>query len=80
MMQEREAQPRDGLHDQREAIRQVIARTAAEPKVTLLAGDDPEAVDFVQPQRSRRQRVGFGWKAACDEASRERAMTQLAGT
>ena len=50
-----DAQPRQSLNDQGEAVHQVIAGTAVEPHpLALLAGDDPEAValDLVQPKRA----------------------------
>ena len=46
------AYPCQSFHDQREAVREVIAGAAVEPHaVAVLAGDDAEAVvlDLVQP-------------------------------
>jgi hypothetical protein len=50
------------LNDQREAMGEVIARTAIEPHLwAFLAGNDAEAVmlDLVQPLAARRQLVRF---------------------
>ena len=70
------------LDDEREAVRQVIARAAVElhPRPPL-AGDDAEAIvlDFVNPQAAGRQCVGLSGEARRDEVGRERAHTQHAG-
>jgi hypothetical protein len=55
------AQPGEGLDDEREAPRQIIARPAVEPHaVVALAGDHAEAVvfDLVQPQLAGRRLCG----------------------
>src|SRR6516225_10099701 len=73
------AQVRQRLDDQREAMGEVIARTAVEPHLrAVLAGDDAEAVvlDLVQPLAARRQCVGFDREARRDEPGRESAHTQ----
>jgi hypothetical protein len=54
MMQDRDRSRGQGLHDQREAVCQVVARPAVEPHLrAVLAGDNSKAVvlDFVQPER-----------------------------
>jgi hypothetical protein len=64
------AQACQRLDDQREAVGEVIARTAVEPHLRAgLAGNDAEAIvlDFVQPLAAGRQLIGFGWKARRDE-------------
>src|SRR5215472_1876911 len=74
MMQERERKACQRLDDRREAVGEVIARTAVEPHLrAVLAGNNPEAVvlDFVQPLAAGRQLIGFGWKARRDEPGRE---------
>jgi len=74
MMQEREAQACQCLNDQREAVGEIIARTAVEPHLRAgLAGNDAEAVvlDLVQPLAARRQPVGFGWETRRDEPGRQ---------
>jgi hypothetical protein len=63
--------------NQREAIREIIARAAVELHLgTVLAGDDPKAVvlDLVQPFAPRRQLIGFGRKARWNEPGRERVL------
>jgi hypothetical protein len=65
------AQAGEGLDNQREAVGQVISRAAIEPHPrAVLAGHDAEAVmlDFVNPQRTRRQRIGLGGEAGLDKA------------
>jgi|SRR5262245_26149202 len=71
MMQEREPQAGQRLDDQREAMGEVITRTAVEPHLrVLLAGNDAEAamLDFMQ---RRRAAYGFGWETRRDEPGRE---------
>jgi hypothetical protein len=68
------AQPSERLNDQREAMGEVIARTAIQPHLwAFLAGNDAEAVmlDLVQPLAARRQLCGFDWQARRDEPGRE---------
>ena len=68
------AQARQRLDDQREAMGEVVARTAVEPHArTVLAGNDTEAVvlDFVQPLAAGRQLIGFGREARRDEPGGE---------
>src|SRR5262249_53103270 len=68
------AQAGQCLDDQREAMGEVIARTAIEPHLcAVLAGNDAEAIvlDLVQPLAAGRQLVGFGWEARRDEPGRE---------
>jgi hypothetical protein len=65
------------LDDQREAMGEIVARTAIEPhSLAILAGDDAEAVmlDLVQPSVAGRQRVGFGGEARRDECCAMRAL------
>src|SRR5215510_2611076 len=60
--------------DQREAVCQVIARTAVEPQLRArLAGNDAEPImlDLLQPLAARGQLVGFGWEAPRDEPGRK---------
>ena len=62
------------LHDQREAVREVVPRTAIEPHLrAVLAGNDAEAVmlNLVQPLAAGRQLIGFGWEARRDEPGRQ---------
>jgi hypothetical protein len=62
------AQPR--LDDQREAVGQVVARSAVEPHaVAVLAGDDAETVvlDLVQPRSACWRLRRFGGEAGRDE-------------
>ena len=50
---------------------ELVAWTTIEPHpLTILAGNDAEAVmlNLMQPQAAGRQRVGFGWEARRDEA------------
>jgi hypothetical protein len=71
MVQER-AQTCHRLHDQREALREVVSRAAIELHArAVLASDDPEAVvlDFVQPRAPSRRARGFSGQAGRDEAS-----------
>ena len=63
------------LDDQREAMGEVIARTAVEPHLRAgLAGNDAEAVmfDFMQPLAAGRQLIGFGWETRRDGPGRGR--------
>src|SRR5262249_52898732 len=72
------AQACQRLDDQREAVGEVIARTAIEPHLRAsLAGNDAKAVvlDLVQPQAAGRQRVDFGGEARRDEAGRKSTRT-----
>src|SRR5262245_11725313 len=72
------AQACERLDDQREAVGEVIARTAIEPHLRAsLAGNDAEAVvlDLMQPQAAGRQRVGFGGEARRNEAGRKSTRT-----
>jgi hypothetical protein len=65
------AQARDGIHDQREAVRQVIAGATVEfHALTVLARDDAEAVvlDLVNPRAAARRLFGLGGKAGRNEA------------
>src|SRR5262245_56031071 len=65
--------------DQREAVCQVIARTAVEPQLRArLAGNDAEAIvlDFVNPRAAGWQCVGLSGKTRRDEPGREGAHTQ----
>jgi hypothetical protein len=67
------AQAGQRLDDQREAMGEVIARTAVEPHLRAsLAGNDAEAVmfDLMQSLAAGRQLRGFGWKARRDEPGR----------
>ena len=69
------AQACQRLDDQREAMGEIVARTAIEPHLCAgLAGDNAEAVmlDLVQPIAAGRQLVGFGWEARRDESGRVR--------
>jgi len=71
-MQERECNQR--LNNQREAVGEVIARTAVEPHLRAgLAGNDAEAVvlDLMQPLAAGEQFIGFGWETRRDEPGRE---------
>ena len=73
------AQASQRFDDQREAMGEVIARTAVEPHLrAVLAGNDSEAIvlDLVQPLAARRQCVGFDREARRDEPGRESAHTQ----
>ena len=68
------AQACQRLDDQREAMGEIVARTAIEPHLRAsLAGNDAEAVmlDLVQPLAARWQFVGFDQKARRDEPGRE---------
>jgi hypothetical protein len=68
------AQTGEFLNDQREAVREVIPRTAIEPHLrAFLTGNDAEAVvlDFVQPLTAGGQLCGFAGKARRDEPGRE---------
>src|SRR5262245_14116559 len=68
------AQAGQRLDDQREAMGEVITRTAVEPHLrVLLAGNDAEAVmlDFMQPLAAAGQLIGFGWETRRDEPGRE---------
>jgi hypothetical protein len=68
------AQARQRLDDQREAMREVIARTVIESHArTILARDDAEAVvlDFVQPFAAGGQFIGFAWKLRREEPGRK---------
>ena len=81
MMQERDAQPGQRLHDQREPVGQVVAGAAVEPDaVAVLAGDDAEAVvlDLVQPRVAGRRLRRLGGQARRDEAGREGHGTAIA--
>ena len=72
-------QPGERINDQREAVGEVIARTAVEPHLRAsLAGNDAEAVmlNLVQPMAAGRQLIGSGWEARSDEPAREGAHTQ----
>jgi hypothetical protein len=63
-----------GIGDRREAVCQVIARTAVEPHtVTVLAGDDPNTVilDFMDPQIAGGRPAGPGGEARPDEPGRK---------
>jgi hypothetical protein len=70
------AQACQGLDDQREAVGEVVARTAVEPHLRAsLAGNDAEAVmlDFVQPLAAGRQlSVLVGTHGAMNPAGRVR--------
>src|SRR5262245_48796128 len=58
------------LNDQREAVGEVVARTAVEPHLRAsLPGNDAEAVvlNLVQPLAARWQFVGFGREAGRNE-------------
>ena len=60
------AQPGERINDQREAMGEIVARTAVEPHVRAsLAGNDAEAVvlDLMQPLAAGGQLIGFGWEA-----------------
>src|SRR5262245_17446842 len=73
------AQAGQRLDNHREAVGEVVARTAVEPHLRAsLAGNDSEAVvlDLVQPLAAGRQLIGFGWEARRDEPDREGAHTQ----
>ena len=62
------------LDDQREAAREVVARTAVKPHLPVaLAGNDAEAIvlDLVQPLAAGRQCCAFCRKARRDEPGRE---------
>jgi hypothetical protein len=64
------AQACQGLDDQREAVGEVVARTAVEPHLRAsLAGNEAEAVmlDLVQPLAAGRQLISFGWETRRDE-------------
>src|SRR5262249_28241184 len=68
------AQPGERINDQREAVAEVVARTAVEPHSrAVLPGDNPKTVvlDLVQPLAAGRQLIGFGWEARRDEPGRE---------
>src|SRR5262249_1557314 len=68
------AQPGERVNDQREAVSEVVARTAVEPHLSaILSGNDAEAVvlDLVQPLAAGRQLIGFGWEMRRDEPGRE---------
>jgi hypothetical protein len=68
------AQAGQRLDDQREAMGEVIARTAIEPHArAVLPGNNPKAImlDLVQPLAARGQLIGFGRKARRDEPGRE---------
>jgi hypothetical protein len=70
MMQERERSRATRLDDQREAVGQVVARSAVEPHaVAVLAGDDAETVvlDLVQPRSACWRLRRFGGEAGRDE-------------
>src|SRR6516164_5627665 len=67
-------QPGERINDQREAVGEVIARTAVEPHLRAsLAGNDAEAVmlNLVQPMAAERQLIGPGWEARRDEPGRQ---------
>jgi len=73
------AQAGQRLDDQREAIGEVVARTAIEPHpLTILASNDTEAVvlDLMQPIAARWQFVSLGGEARRDEPGRKGAHTQ----
>src|SRR5215510_1429535 len=73
------AQAGQRLNDQREAVSEVVARTAVEPHSrAVLPGDNPKTVvlDLVQPLAAGRQLIGFAWEAWLDEPGREGAHTQ----
>jgi len=68
------AQACQRLHYQREAMGEIIARTAVKPHLRAgLAGDDAEAVmlDHMQPLAAGRQLIGSGWEARRDEPGRQ---------
>jgi len=68
------AQASQGLGDEREAMGEVVARTAVEPHLRAnLPGNDTKAVvlDFAQPLAAGWQFIGFGWEARRDEPGRE---------
>src|SRR5262245_48371910 len=59
---------------QREAVGEVITRTAVEPHLrAILAGDNPKTVvlDLMQPLAAGGQLIGFGREARRDEPGRE---------
>jgi hypothetical protein len=61
----------------------VRSLTAIEPYLgAILAGDDAKAImlDFMHPQATGGQRIGFGGKARGDEAGWESTHTQHAGS
>jgi hypothetical protein len=65
------------LCDQREARRQVVARSAVEPHpFAILAGDDPETVklDFVQLNVTGGRGRGFDGQARRQEAERQASL------
>ena len=67
------AQACQRLGDQREAMGEIVARSAIEPHpLAVLAGNDAKAVvlDFMPPARPARGALGGGWKAGFDEAGR----------
>src|SRR5262245_52505639 len=64
------AEARQGLDDEREAIGEIVARTAIKPHLrALLPGNDAEAIvfDLMQPSASRWQLIGFGGETRRDE-------------
>ena len=68
------AQPGERINDEREAVGEVIARTAVKPHLrAVLAGDDAKSImlDLMQPLAAGRQLIGLGWKARRDEPGRE---------
>src|SRR5262249_2698417 len=68
------AQTCERLDYQREAVGEVIARTAVEPHLRAgLASNDAEAImfDFMQPLAAGGQLRSFCWKARRDEPGRE---------
>src|SRR5262249_46777332 len=76
------AQASQRLDDQREAMGEIVTRTAVEPHSRpILPSNNPKAIvlDFVQPLAAGRQLVGFGWEARRDEPGREGTL-QLAET
>jgi hypothetical protein len=59
------AQAGQGLNDQREAIREIIAGTAVEPHPCgILTGDDPKAVVLSAPNEGKLRLVKAGWDDA----------------
>ena len=74
------AQACQGLDNQREAMGEVVARTAIEAyPLAVLAGNDAKAVmlDFVQPLAAGRQSCGFCRKARRDEPRREGSLRHV---
>jgi hypothetical protein len=68
-----------GLDDQRELPRQVVARPTVEPHPrAVLAGNNPKAVmlDFMQPHRAGRWSWGLRGQARLDEEGGQGTRTQ----